>query len=1080
MRHGLEGYNKGCCNALNVWGVSFDGPNLTGGGITEHGETEGAHIVSDEFPYDSHHVSHVYENEFETFTQPVSKKIKPDLWPRTPLRKWVAWAAKVPATIPSRSCREDVISSATDGGDGTWESTLGPLMEHSVPTGDGAPSEGFNSKAWTFVLGSRAIYVDGKQRYLVYRVGGRTVPGGAAIYRSPVYPGQRDIGDFVVIDIDAPDALTPKIYHLSSLDGTAQHPSPKSYDPTGMTIMDEQYFGHDFSNTVVGGTLLQPPCNQLCMGRDWFTGSTYSPNKVNSESPYAWQVFRIKYDGDRDTKEVLYHHHPEVYATNRSLNQVPPAGVTYAGNYVIMLFPVREYRDSALDTEEDPDDRWALGIRLSSLGPLKLVTAKWHNNVYRPDSNISPSDYTDFEGALIDGTLTDAEVAAGNVILDASDPNLIAEFPDEEWTDLKVLAYNRCWDVVEHKNVDLLLFTTGGEVETIDNVIADFEAPESQDHYYLDNGLPDVLRFKTGNLLENHWVTDVDDKYEGTQSARIAEVDVTKEGTIDLILPNVQVVGDDDMNVSFWYKFDNRKYGTRVPPFGELTNFAEVDNYLAFYDNGVKVTFNIILDGTDNGVGTEFEAGTNIDNVNAPDTFTTEEPYLVWRKVIVTLSPGTHTLRWSVNRKYQDNGHLDCHIDKIELPNILASDDVQGVKRWYYDGYKIRPVKHWSWARRDEENQTPLSGRVVTGPNYITMDGEGRILQGNCHYVARLLRDGSLDTSHGNARGDGFEEKTGYIRMTASPNIDPPIPPCFVSDGQTFYTDSVADPPWGATQILPTGTSNYQLRGMNGALRDATRFPLDRSKYTYKHPINGDTIREQFFPFLNSIGLGNFWPMRANGWTVTDDGHNLTPHIEIIWRPTRYSPAWPEKMEDCVHIPYRSNFANSTITDAWAPYSTRPRNPLLTNPSNENLAKWGMLNYIISRSYSDAWTRSPQSVFVAMIDDPPQAEEEGGGMNPFWWDPDTSPEDTPPGVLGGPYPSARWRRLMARFNPNGYRIVDFNVTTSISNICDVRENDAEPEMTLAAVWNAKFGDGGVSFSFTDFDAVACGCDCGCS
>ena len=363
------------------------------------------------------------------------------------------------------------------------------------------------------------------------------------------------------------------------------------------------------------------------------------------------------------------------------------------------------------------------------------------------------------------------------------------------------------------------------------------------------------------------------------------------------------------------------------------------------------------------------------------------------------------------------------------------------------------------------------------------MDGEGGILVGNPHWVARLNRDGSLDTTFGGPRGDGFiTDSGGYIRFTASPNIEAPTLPCF-ADLPSMGTDIVSDPPWGSFQILPIGGRDFQVRGANAALRDATSFPIPTGLYTYTGR-NGKVIAEQFTPFLNVVA-SNLWAMRAHGWSITSNGKELIPHVEVIWRPTMFIEAWPGPSGNWAHPPYRTNFPYSTVTGDWAPDSVRPRNPIFIRTTDTTgIAMWDMTNLIIPRTYSDAWSSVPQGVWVRSTNDPPSSP-----TDPDWWDPNSSPSDiaalfpSDGGIhFGGPWGSARWKLITGRFNPCGSRRLYYSPDLSIENVCDVFTGDDDPVYTEAAIWRPRFYTDGFGFGvygFTDFDAIQYGDRVGC-
>jgi hypothetical protein len=209
------------------------------------------------------------------------------------------------------------------------------------------------------------------------------------------------------------------------------------------------------------------------------------------------------------------------------------------------------------------------------------------------------------------------------------------------------------------------------------------------------------------------------------------------------------------------------------------------------------------------------------------------------------------------------------------------------------------PAEAWAWAARDEENHTGLDSRAKTTPHFITMDGEGRVLIGNPHFVVRIKRDKTLDRSFGKERGPGFEnDKTGYVRFTASPYVEDVAnipPPSCVDPDERIPIDTADDPLPGSFQILMAGVEAFQVRGANATLdRDVTIDPIDRELWTYKHPVYNT---EQHELFVNTLAKVNAppkqWPRRIHAWTITNNGNDKEPHVEVLFRPTMHQPAWP-------------------------------------------------------------------------------------------------------------------------------------------------------------------------------------------
>ena len=1062
MARGIKGPSGQCnCPGL-VWGGSISAPDITDGAIAEHGESDDKPVQQLSVPYDTWHYNREYAGEHTTYNQPVSKTVVPDLWPRKREKRWFHFGTKVPATFPGRGCEDPVISSAKDGGDGTWEAQLQMAMAHEIKNeGEPTQSEGLQILGWTFMLGSRVCYVDGKQKKVVWRIHGRRPQNDGAVYTGSIFP-TLGFGDLFVVDISTQTVQKNDGYRLQSLDGlTDTSEEYPAYDPLGMTKMEAEWLRGNIGTWDVlssNSVNYQPAASCFQCGTNQLLVSSYYPG-----APF-WRVGRIGYSAPRfDTGD-----HPDVFLSAIDLS-LDGAGVE--GDYTILLPSIREFIDSSIHTSENPDTCWVFAVRKSSLGVFRAITARWHSKVYR-QSSYFPGQNPEEKG-MADGSLHPDEVAAGNIVIDGD--QMMTQFNDS-CTDFKLLCYNRRWDPIEKQNVDLLLFTTGGTVETR-TVTSDFEEGDLQHGINSENGSEISVGWETGSTsgLGLGFIADGSSPISGLYSA-------VYDGPFEFESQEFLRRTANFINgglIEFDYQYDNRKYGVRLDPFSELTNFPEVDNTLEVTINGAKVP--ITIDGTPYDTSV-------IDNApnGVPDGNPQNEPafYTTTRHVTITVPAGTCTISIRVHRRIA--GHkIACKIDNVTFPQEMASDNIEGLNRYYSDGYQIRKVTKYAWAKRDEENSESLFSRAVTGPTYIEMDGSGRIIMGNCHYIARFLRDGTLDEKFGGPRGPGFPEKKGFIRFTASPNIVPAIPPCFDPDNRFGGGDPTADPPWGSTMFIATGKDTFQCRGMNGDIRDATEYPVDKSKYKYKHPITGEIRQETFATYLKA--LDGFWNQRAHGWTVEKNGTVLTPHTEIIWRPTKDSPTWPEKEPAWVNPPYRSDFKDSSTLTPFAPHSTRPHHPLQLAPGNqENKARWGLTNWIIARTYSDAWCRSPQTVWVRAIDDPPQADVEPGVKNEFWWNPDWDPEYIDglfgPGAssfIGGPYKSARWRKVTARFNPNGYRHISYEPTVSLENVCEVHTEGATPEYVLTSVWRGTMRSGSIGFGgFTDFDAVAdCGCGC---
>lgn len=1027
MKQGLNnGYKSSCCHGFHVWGSSSNAPDVTNGSITEHGNIE--NYQSLDFVYDSHH----WVNEYGIT---VVKDAIPEEWPYAASRTWTLYAAKVPACYPGVGCdKYPAISSSEDGGDGSWSVDLGAFMNKSFRIeGD---TEIDSIPWWKYVLGTRVTYVDGKQKYVTYRISAENVDsqGRSSVHINgggPVTPSAIVFGDHYVIDIDSQSYNKYRVETVNNRIFT----NPEDTGVTRSEILLRGFRATNILNNGISNTEnCQYAAQQICCGKEYFLMSSYTPSKETNGS--HWQLVRIKYSGNR----LGVPGELEVFAT---LDDLGDSETVYSGDYVICLPSVRTYIDS---TAPQPDECWVVAKTVS--GTPKIVTGRWLQSNYRPGYG----DEAQFDGAA-DGTLAPSEVE--NVILDASVPP--SGYEDVSWENIEIRCYNHMY------GKDTVLFTThpttpSGETAT---PLADFETNS------LNHGLEDAnMEFDTnGSVGGNIWRTDTTFSYggitystdtpDGGSYFAVADSNVAFEGETNLSITfTVTTAG----NLTFRYSLDNRRLGDRDSgdPFSELSNLPEVDNNLQIWVDGALLT--------------------TIDN----STFTLETEFLGWYDYSISLSPGTHTVRWTVQRVWA-NDRLIARLDNIQFPELLISNDVNGYRRWYYDGTRIREATNWSWARHDEEDSTELAGRASTQPDFITFDTNQDILYGNPHFVVKILmesgREGELDRTFGSSRGDNFEEGGGYVRFTASPNIEAPEPPCWALDLNPV-TDQISDPPWGAFQILPV-FNGFQIRGANANLRDATVFPIDKDLYTFKHPRTHKPIKEQFKEYLSVTSPG-LWSMRANCWTITDNGKFLLPHVEVIWRPTLHQPAWPEASGAWTNPPYRTDFKNSTSMTDWWPYSVRPRNILFLSTgesTSSDKPRWGMNNTIIARTYSDAWSRIPQTIWVRNTDDPPSDPDDPNWWNPDWDTATIAGLQSPPDVFprGGPWGSAIWRLLLGRFNPHGRRYMDFYTDVSISNVCDVHEEGVDPIYTGSSLWDIRMTN---MYGFTDFDVVDCNdCDC---
>lgn len=1075
MKKGFKSYQSSCSSRFEIWGVSSNAPG-------NNFNYDFSNYHNPNAPYGA---SYPYTKEYESgATVQVRKEILPELYPAVDGTVFTSFAAKVPASYPTKGCVKLPVTSSK--ADGSWSAELDQIAAHtSINLSE--TEELHDLTGYRSYFSSRAIYVDGEQRYLAYRGSGINSPidndvgfGGA---------NGAQIGDLYIIDIKAQAQHGASPYRMQSWAG-AMFLGPIG-GPMPITQSEENaLFVFPRIPIACGGipeVMTVPAVNCTSYGKEYMIYSTYSPSQAGS----GWGVGRIKLQGTRPAiDETPASPGMEVFASPYQLSPTsgiayPDVGISHEGEFAIVLPSCRVYIDSSVITEENPtDEAWVCALR--TYGTPKLITAQWLSSIYRGTSD-------PVEGSA-DGTLSSSEVAGANVIVDPADSALNSLFPDESWDGLRVLCYNRVYNPITQHSVDLLLFTTGGEPQK-GAFIADFaDGDEGYDPTYIDHGLPDGESFTNyGSIDGNLWQAASDDYRPGSSDNRsaYANINAVIEGTTDLEI-TVNVV--DPAPLTFWFKFDNRRSGERQPgfPFSELTNFPEVDHYLKVFINGVPATMTIDYGEHASGGPLGPQEFTYINNENVKF----EEESYIWYQATINLEAGTQNIHWSVNRKWQDNnGHLKCWIDDIEFPEVLTGDDIEGAKRWYFDGTRVRKANAWAWARRNEEGtsvpgeQDPITGRAPTTPTYITMDSEGRILYGNPHYIVCIRMDpgheGEIDTEFGGPRGEGFSANGGYIRFTATPNTFPPEPPCDDPDVRYPDVDVVADPPWGAFQILPTQTG-FQIRGANAAIRDATTDPIPRELFTYRDPRTGDIKQEEFHNFL-TVRSNDFWNNRPHSWTITGNGKELVPHLEVIWRPTLDQPAWPEAPDPITGTypspPYRADF-NTTDYDnpdfALLPGNAgivRWRNPFFVPPppNGRKYARHALKNYVVPATYSDTFSQRPQFCWIRVTDDPPEGLDEDGFHDPAWYIPTGPlPFDSTAGTNGTPWGSAEWVLVQLRFCPTGLRWMSIFSSWNTELLCPENPEDPESPAEEGTIIRIDLSVGAFATCFIgspDFDAI---------
>jgi hypothetical protein len=1068
-----KGYNAGCCNGLEVWGLSCKAPNFP----------------QDDSDYERPWVSYDIDHPLRDIdlTGYYSHEIRPELWERGPgTASWELFAAMVPGTYPHKG-GENANDPTSSKAIGEWSVSLGEVGRHTVF--DDAEEEADKTNALTHVKtcrGSRAIYVDGQQTWLVYRVSAQPAEIDEIDWRqyNDVEQWNTDIppsmGDHHVINIASQEVEDS--YPIQYLGGVTD---PSNAD-TG-TAMEEAFSSLHYTSrslfpsmhrnimNVDSGSVKTPynwGCNNLSFGHQYYVQSSYYPGKSK------WSVARIEYD----TMDVFCSKAVYVGLDETTEYVGDPEG-EFRGNYWIVLPSVRAYIDSDAAA---PDEPWVCAIHKDSEADELIVTGRWQSKVYELAGTNPATNYAD-------GTLHADEVE--NVILDTGD------YPGIDWTNIQIRCYNRVYNPLVGHSQDLLIFTTH-EDETFQSeaaVIADFEDGD------LNEGLSGVgLEFETYGFQETDaWVSIngvfdpppdmADSAYNGDYFARAQAqtYDIANQITMNLTFNKVF-----SGYITFRYRHDNRGY-TEYP--NVVSNDPIPTNRLEIRLDGVFARSDTLIGDSEypqlkiddqttvlgpGGGGVSFgdPLVSNIDNQRYPQNFFGEETDLKgWHKVEIYVPAGTHTLSITqVKETVSEVGgvFLYSDIDYVELGDLMIGQDPTSKTPWIFNGTQVQRAEWWSWPLRDDEVDRNLSLRYSVVPDYITFDKKGRILYGNPHYVVRLIPDEEneglykLDETHGSSRGTGHAdaEGAGYIRMTATPVftkeiIGEPAPGCDDPDPEYEVVDLEIDPPWGSMQILAFGEDgDYQLRGMNGSLRDATEFPFPEENFSYVHPSTGETIPELFRDRM-TVSKQWCWSMRPSCWTITDNGKHLRPHVEVVWRPTRFTtayPSGPETPDVWPSPPWQSDFASANSGNDLRQIAVRPRD-LLNIASSSTKARWSMTNYIVAATYTDGLTQEPQAVWSRQSGaDPTEADE---------WDPDSE------SFGEGPWPSARWQLIQAHYVPAGVAQILYSGPNHVSpgdeETCS--EDPEDPQYT--AIFRAYLEDGGRVIPQVDFDVVDIQCVC---
>lgn len=1056
MKQGIgKGYNAGCCNVFDIWGPSSHSPNFNG---TTSTPSNGAYDLQ---------LSYDLERPLRyDLDGTYSHEVRPELWARGE-QSWTLYAAMIPGTYPPPPGLAANKPSSSRA-DGTWSVALCTAGEHHSETNEfDEPLDWFQRVSRC--QGTRAIYIDGHQTHLVYRTTGLDLDGMSDEEQNAGNTG----GDHHLIRIS--DQTKIATYSVHSL-GISFPFSEMEEDWLQSIYIN--YGEGIHTNILESGFTAQEyimqqwACNLISHGIEYCNLSSYKPGKSQ------WSAARLKYDGTRPTNGSggtaagL-----EVFCTeadqSTSSERIGDPEEDYVGNYWLVMPTCRVYIDTSADT---PDECWWIAINKDPEEDIRIVTGRWLSKVYAGTA----SDWTGYA----DGTLADSEVE--NIVLDMSD----TDYPEEDaagWPNIQIRSYNRVYNPVSEQNEDLVLFTTqDGSFTQADDVEADFEGGD------LNSGLEDAeIEFKTGGQVDTSgWVSTASVTYgsdtpiAGSYSAHTNPVSLTTVQSLFLSLSFNKISAG---YITFKYRHHNRIWGMPGSGVGtQLFNIPVTENYLDIRLDGSIIAGDARIDEenplavgnaiieVDNGSGWALVASSRIDNSNSPEDCTgDEDKFLLAREVRIWVAAGTHTIHFIHQRGSDENdgtfSHLYSQVDDLFLDDLMTGEDTTGKRRWMSINGKVQKAEWWAWPRREEEEKTDLTLRVSTAPDFITYDKLGRVLYGNPHYVVRLIPNEDdpgfwkLDTDFGGPRGDGFdssedESNGGYIRFTATnasvkQALGEETPGCDDPDPDYNWVDVVADPPWGAMQILPVGSGgDFQLRGMNASLRDATEHPYKSEDFPYKTP-GGQTLYEKFAERMRVYS--NRWSQRAHSWTVTNDGKHLRPHVDVVWRPTRYTEAYPGP-DSWPSPPWQTFFETADSTTLYGYGALRPRDPLRVTGSWAR-AKWTLYNSIISTTFDDSLKQEPQAVWVRSV-----------GNDIDGLDPDVS----------GPLQSAHWQLVTARFTPTRETFVTYN-GPGLGDSINTDENcDSTPESPVHVVMFRPTITGVRSmYGWTDYDAVDVQCVC---
>jgi hypothetical protein len=979
--------NSRCCEPFHVWGISIKAPMAFGGPLTVDPMLD----FSD------------YEITEDGFIFAAGVRLGVDGWLNAIQNfrgdtVWPVYAAKVPPFYPYHHCQKwPPISSNDPEAELQWSAELGKGMEMVEFTdsvfGNGEDPTPVKRFVRRPVYSSRVIYEDGEQKFVSYcmrsdynRTSSVAPQQNGDFIRD--YPtdwagneGEK-WGKHVQVNIDTEEVTE---FNISWLDGIV-------YSGVDSATLESTAMRHAWVwKSVIGGILLPEAVNQSsdfvtgrveyapgqhCFGLKYYTVSRYSPATIRADtipdSLPEWDVGRVKYAGY------------EVFCTGTPDSDFPhttriKTGKDHDGDYAIMLPAIREDYDSAEDISTRHLPR--VIARKYSDGTWTLVTGRWGNSDLRVGSGTSypfgpPA--LDATHAFADGSIREEEVE-----------NIIYEGTGQP----EVYCYNRM------RGQDYVAFSILDEPspENTFDITADFEPETPGTPGSINHGLPDGIIFTSRGDYGNAWQPDNAVYYSdpGTWS----NTDPTRWGLkanstqnfVGLTIVEIEVnITQDNSNVRFDWRLDNRAAQPDFPFFTVNTPEADLDGRHDTLEFSIDNSTIFTQDGTDTGV---FEPG-------LPEGWSVFHHFDL--SVLApgsTLNTGKHKLKWVFQRFTQANHNFNSFaaIDNVKIENVTTADS-EGTP-YYYDGTVSRPIKYQIRPKR--ENLDNLTDRITSAIHYIAVDREDQIWYGNPHGVIRLEDDNvskALEVQFTVVPGETLPEASGGPGGGPDAWSDPD------SDSGDCHKDrcnpdicghtepqveTTADPPPFAFQIIPT-REWIQIRGANASIKDASGLPID-----VKHDRGGRYAYE--------LAPRNHrrWSGRAHAWSISYDGSNRLPHIEVAYRLDLNTPSFPWSRDFITntpgfggdppdippfainvfdvalfvppHIGWHFHFLTSThdIESTELPDDgIHDHHPSLENRMDDR-------NLIIARGYTDATSRTPSHSWIQNPLIAPDGEEIG-------------------------------------------------------------------------------------------------------